>query len=234
MWSGPRNLSTAMMYSFAQRVDFEVVDEPFYAAYLAETGLRHPMYKETLATQLNEPKDVQSALGRPILLHRYEKHMAHHMLSTWDRSWLRNVLNVFLIRHPARVIDSYAKKREAPTLDDLGFRQQEALLRYCLEAGQAPVVIDSSDIRSKPEQSLTRLCEAIGVAFDRAMLKWSAGGKPYDGAWAPHWYGKVHQSTGFAGPEGPIPLIDTQLQPVLEAALPYYEQLLAHRLTFDT
>ncbi|KMW58888.1 Branched-chain-amino-acid aminotransferase-like protein 2 [Candidatus Rhodobacter oscarellae] len=230
MWSGPRNLSTAMMYAFAQRADCEAVDEPFYAAYLAETGLDHPMRAEILDSQPNDRGEVVAALAEAPKGIRYEKHMTHHMLPGWDLGWLADVVNVFLIRHPARVIASYAAKRENPTLNDIGFRQQFELFEHVKSLGQTPVVIDSADVRADPEQSLTRLCSALGLEFDPAMLRWEAGPKPYDGAWAPHWYGAVWNSTGFASVEGPLPDLSSASAALVEQALPYYEPLAALKL----
>ncbi len=228
MWSGPRNLSTAMMYSFAARGDCAVVDEPFYAAYLALTGLGHPMRDEILANQSQDPQHVaQSLLGSNPEGKRnfYQKHMTQHMVPRVPRDWMREVTNVFLIRHPARVIASYAAKRESPVLDDIGFRQQAELFEQVLSWGGNPVVVDSHDIREDPETALRKLCAAIGLVFLPEMLSWPKGGHRDDGVWARHWYGAVWQSTGFAAPEGDLPEIPTCLQPVLQAALPYYEAL---------
>lgn len=202
MWSGPRNLSTAMMYAFGNRTDCAVVDEPFYAAYLARTGLEHPMRDAILAAQPQDPATVAATLAGPNpegKAHWYQKHMTQHMIAGVPRGWMRGVTNVFLIRHPARVIASYAAKRENPTLDDIGFRQQAELFREVLGLGGDPIVIDSHDIREDPCRMLEKLCAAIGVPFDPAMLGWPAGGHKDDGVWAAHWYGAVWNSTGFAG-----------------------------------
>lgn len=227
MWSGPRNLSTAMMYSFAQRRDCQVVDEPFYAAYLVATGLDHPMRAEILEAQSHDPETVTQSLTTPLHGIRYEKHMSHHVLPEWDLSWLANVVNVFLIRHPARVIASYAAKRENPSADDLGFRQQFALFRHVQKLGQQPIVIDSFDVRADPQGTIAGLCSSIGIASDPAMLRWDAGKKPYDGVWAAHWYDAVHRSTGFAGREGPLPDVAEEHAAVLKATLPAYEAMRA-------
>ncbi|AVO37822.1 sulfotransferase family protein [Pukyongiella litopenaei] len=230
MWSGPRNLSTAMMYAFAARGDCAVVDEPLYAAYLAQTGLDHPMREAILAAQSADPDRVIGDLlgdipgGKP---HFYQKHMSQHMLPGIDRSWQGQMRNVFLIRHPARVIASYAAKRENPVLDDIGFRQQAELFDLATASGDEPVVIDSHDIRDDPATMLERLCDAIGLPFTIDMLLWPAGGHPADGVWAEHWYGAVHRSTGFAEPEGDLPEIPDALRPVLDAAMPHYDRLQA-------
>jgi hypothetical protein len=230
MWSGPRNLSTAMMYSFGARGDCAVVDEPFYAAYLAETGLDHPMRDRILAAQPTDPAQVVERITGPIPAghpHFYQKHMTQHMLPGVPRDWMRMVSNVFLIRHPARVIASYAAKRENPTLADIGFVQQAELFDEVMRWQGSPVVIDSTDIRADPEKMLKRLCHAIGLPFTPKMLKWPRGGHPEDGVWAEHWYGAVWNSTGFAAAEGPLPPVPGHLQPVLDAALPHYRRLKA-------
>ncbi|WP_415922417.1 HAD family hydrolase [Tateyamaria sp. SN6-1] len=225
MWSGPRNLSTAMMYSFAARGDTRVVDEPFYAAYLSETGLDHPMRDAVLASQPKDPaavaKTLISPVSEPIF---YQKHMTHHMLDHWSLDWMTQVQNVFLIRHPARVVASYRAKREAPVLDDLGFVQQARIM----ERVDTPVLIDAADIRRDPAGMLQRLCAVLDIPWTANMLHWPAGGHALDGVWAAHWYGSVHASTGFAGPEGPLPDIT---DPLIDAAMPYYEAMAAYKLT---
>lgn len=228
MWSGPRNLSTAMMYAFATRADFAVVDEPFYAAYLAKTGLEHPMRDDIIASQPTNPDVVVSNLLGPIpdgKPHFYQKHMSQHMISGMPRDWVTDVTNIFLIRHPARVAASFSEKYDNPTLQDIGFTQQAELFDQLTNAGARPVVVESADIRRDPERMLKRLCAAIDLPWDPAMLRWPAGGHPDDGVWAAHWYGAVHRSTGFAAAEGPPPQLSGSQQVLADAALPYYEKL---------
>lgn len=230
MWSGPRNLSTAMMYSFGARPDFAVVDEPFYAAYLALTGLDHPMGDAIIASQPTDPAQVVDQLLGPIpdgKPHFYQKHMSQHMIPGIPRDWITDVVNVFLIRHPARVAASFSAKYENPTLPEIGFTQQVDLYDQLNAAGARPVVIDSHDIRKDPETMLRRLCDVIGLEWDPAMLSWPAGGHKSDGVWAAHWYGSVHASTGFAGPEGPLPDLDGPRADLARAAMPSYEVLRA-------
>jgi len=226
MWSGPRNLSTAMMYSFGNRADFAVMDEPFYAAYLAATGVDHPMRAEILAAQDTDPAKVAALCAQPGRRHMYMKHMPHHMLDGFPMDWAKACVNIHLIRHPARVIASYAAKREAPSFADIGFGQQTAL--YDQIGG---LVIDSADIRADPEGMLRKLCTAIDLPFDPAMLSWPAGARPEDGVWASHWYGAVHQSTGFAGAEGPLPTLSGDEERLLEEALPHYNTLYDQRIS---
>ncbi len=229
MWSGPRNLSTAMMYSFAARGDCAVVDEPFYAAYLAQSGVVHPMSAEIRASQPNDPAQVAAAITgsnpaeKPIF---YQKHMTHHMLPGMDLSWMAACENVFLIRHPARVIASYARKREGPTLEDIGFPQQAVLFeREARRLGRSPLVIDSFDIRANPAGMLNKLCSALGIPYTDKMLHWPAGGHASDGVWASHWYGAVHRSTGFEAVEGPLPELTGVYADLVAEALPFYDQL---------
>ncbi len=221
VWSGPRNLSTAMMYAFANRPDFTAMDEPFYGAYLAASGVVHPMGEQIMASQPTDPNivaaDCADAGPKP---HKYMKHMPHHMLDGFPLDWAKDCINIHLIRHPARVIASYAAKRENPTLEDIGYPQQADLFDKI-----GGLVIDSHDIREGPENALRSLCRKIGLPFDCAMLNWPAGPKSFDGVWAYHWYNAVHQSTGFAGAEGPLPQMKGTAADLLNAALPYYEKL---------
>jgi len=232
MWSGPRNLSTALMYAFAQRADMSVRDEPFYAAYLAATGLAHPLRAAVLASQPTDPAEVSRACARPAADGRpaYLKLMTHHMLPGFDTGFMAACRNVFLIRHPARVLASYAARRDTATLADIGIVRQRALFEAARARGDAPVVIDSADIRADSDAMLRALCAALGLPFDPAMLSWPAGGNAADGAWAPHWYGAVHRSTGFAGPEGAPPDLPPHLAELCDAALPDYAALARHRL----
>lgn len=234
MWSGPRNLSTAMMYAFSARGDAVVWDEPFYAAYLEATGIDHPMRDAIIAENESDPDRIASICKGPVPQHKtlfYQKHMTLHMVDGFDRRWMRACSNVFLIRHPARVIASYAKKRDAATLADIGFVQQEQLFNEVAGwSGATPLVIDSDDIRADPEGMLRKLCAGLGIDFTRKMLKWPAGGNEADGTWAPHWYAAVHRSTGFDGSEGPLPALGGAYADLAASALPYYQRLAEHRL----
>ena len=234
MWSGPRNLSTAMMYSFAARGDCTVWDEPFYAAYLEATGISHPMRDQIIAAHETDPDVVAATCKGPVPQGNaifYQKQMTLHMIPEFDRRWMRSCSNVFLIRHPARVVASYAKKREGATLADIGFVQQADLFdEVAAWSGAVPVVIDCDDIRADPESMLRKLCEAIDVPFTRKMLRWPAGGNAADGVWAPHWYAAVHRSTGFDGAEGPLPNLGGTYADLAAQALPYYAKLAAHKI----
>ena len=228
MWSGPRNLSTALMYSFQNRSDFAVWDEPFYAPYLAQTGLAHPMADEIVAKHETNPATVAKRCLETISgqkPHFYMKHMPHHMIDGFPIDWAKSCKNVHLIRHPARVISSYGKKREEVSLYDIGFEQQHSIFKKL-----GGIVIDSADIRKNPEKMLRKLCEAISLPFDVRMLNWTAGARAEDGVWAGHWYNVVHKSTGFAEAEGPIPKLSKIHTKLLDAALPSYEELAKFKL----
>lgn len=225
MWSGPRNLSTAMMYAFAARGDCAVMDEPFYAASLKATGMAHPMDAEILAAHETDPGRVAATCAGPVpdgARHLYMKHMPHHMQPGFPLDWAADCVNIHLIRHPARVIASYGAKHDEVTLEHIGAAHQLRLW----EALPGPV-IDSAEIRADPRVGLTRLCALAGIPFTEAMLHWPAGPKPFDGIWARHWYNAVHRSTGFAGPEGPLPRIDGPARALLDEAMPYYTEMKA-------
>jgi hypothetical protein len=227
VWSGPRNLSTALMYSFANRADFTAMDEPFYAPYLAATGLNHPMTDAILTTHETGPQHVAMACATDgAKAHKYMKHMPHHMLDGFPLDWTKDCVNIHLIRHPARVIASYAVKRENPTLDDVGYPQQLAL--YERIGGH---IVDSYEIRQQPEKALKKLCSMIGIPFDSAMLSWSIGPRRFDGVWASHWYRAVHQSTGFVGPEGDLPELVGLHRALCIETMPYYSKLLTKKMT---
>ncbi|MCX7301734.1 MAG: HAD family hydrolase [Rhodobacterales bacterium] len=234
MWSGPRNLSTAMMYSFAARKDCAVWDEPFYAAYLKTTGIDHPMRDQIIAAHDADPESVAAACVGEIPHNQslfYQKHMPLHMVDGFPRGFMRACKNVFLIRHPARVVASYAKKREGPTLADIGFAQQSQMFDEVTDwLGHTPLVIDSADIRADPQTMLTKLCTALGITYTDRMLCWPAGPKPYDGIWAPHWYGAIHQSTGFGSAEGALPDLPPAYQRLTDLAFPHYDRLAAYKL----
>ncbi len=229
MWSGPRNLSTALMYAFGNRGDMTCVDEPFYGPYLRLTGLDHPMRDEIIASRPESPVEVEQNLISD--QHAYHKHMCQHMIDGIPRGFMEHCVNVFLIRHPARVVASFTKEYPQATAADIGFAAQVELYDHVLALGRTPVVIDSADIRADPRAMLTALCDAIGLDFTDRMLSWPAGPKPYDGVWAPVWYASVHASTGFAGPEGPLPDLTGHAADLTAEALPYYEKMAARKIT---
>ncbi|EMR03278.1 sulfotransferase-like domain-containing protein [Cesiribacter andamanensis] len=233
--SGPRNLSTALMYSFAQRPDMVVVDEPFYAHYLLHTGLEHPGREAVLASQAADPQQVirEVIFGdypRPVV---FFKNMAKH-LQGFDFSFYAQLQNVFLIRDPARLIASFA--RVVPQLDEaeIGLRQACELFDDLRQKGHAPVVLNSDLLLEDPQQVLRKLCAALSIPFEPAMLQWPPGPRPEDGIWAPYWYAGVHKSRGFGPPPGPLTDFPDRYQPLLEEVLPFYEHLTQFALTPDS
>lgn len=237
MWSGPRNISTALMRAFENRSDCMVWDEPLYAHYLKETGLAHPMAEEIVAAYDSDWRSVlarccQGDTGGAAVF--YQKHMTHHLLPGMEAGGALDMLdrltNCFLIRDPERVVASYARKREQVTLEDLGFPQQQRLFEtVCERDGRAPPVIDSDDLLRDPEGLLRALCAAVDLDFDPAMLRWPAGRRASDGLWAAHWYASVEASTGFA-PPGPAAPVPEELRPLVDAARPCCEALRPFRL----
>jgi hypothetical protein len=229
MWSGPRNISTAMMRSFEARSDSVVVDEPLYSHYLQATGLDHPMRAEVIASQPARWEDAVAQLLAPLpegIEVQYQKHMTHHLLPQIGADWMVGLRHAYLIRDPARVIASYARVRSTPDLADLGFEQQAQIFRRF-----AGPVVDSDDLLRDPAGMLARLCSALDIEFQPAMLRWAAGPRDSDGVWAPQWYASVEASTGFAPPRTEPIEVPDRLRPLLEQARPYYDELAVHRLT---
>jgi hypothetical protein len=232
MWSGPRNISTAMMYSFGNRPDCVAWDEPFYAFSLLNHGNDHPMRGQIIAANESDWDKLVARCtteqAKPLF---YQKHMTHHMLEGQDRNWILRLTNAFLIRDPARVLASYTKKWAEVDLRAIGFVEQAEIFDMVAQKlGRAPPVVDADDVLADPRRVLARLCEACGIAFDEAMLKWPAGPKPFDGNWAPHWYNAVWASTGFSKPDAKPEKLPDHLRGIAEAALPYYAKMQRFRL----
>ncbi len=233
MWSGPRNISTTMMRSFENRRDCAVVDEPFYAHFLKETGEDHPMGAAVIASQPTDWRDVVRRLTTdnpaPVF---FQKHMCHHITRTMELDWLAELEHFFLIRDPARMIPSYAEKMETISLEALGLPQQLFLFEQITEQkGAPPPVLDAHDILTDPRTMLSTLCAALAMPFDEAMLSWPSGPRKSDGVWGPHWYNVVNTSTGFRPPPETSPEIHPDHAPLLIQARPIYEALYRHRLT---
>ena len=236
MWSGPRNISTAMMRSWGSRADTVVMDEPFYGAYLAATGLDHPMRGEILAAHPTGWDEIaRDCAGRGGAAVVYQKHMAQHMVEGAPLGWMASVRHAFLIRPPAEVAVSFGAKWEGMRAGDLGFARQAGLFdRVCDMTGRAPPVVEAHDVLSDPEGTLRALCAALDVPFDAAMLSWAPGPRPTDGVWAAHWYEAVNRSGGFARPQaGGEAEVPEALRGVVEACQPHYERLTALRLRPD-
>ena len=235
MWSGPRNLSTAMMRSFGSRADTFVSDEPFYGCFLRDSGADHPMRDETVASMDCDWDRVIATLsgdapdGSPVW---YQKHMWHHMTGPVGYEDFAGFRHAFLIREPERMIASYLKKREVARFENFGLaRQAEFFEREAERLGQAPPVIDANDVLADPGGVLSRLCAALGIAWDPAMLSWAPGRRETDGAWAAHWYNAVEKSTGFGEPDTGSVLLEDEDRRLAERMRPFYGRLAEHRIT---
>jgi hypothetical protein len=234
MWSGPRNISTAMLRSFGQRADAIVCDEPLYAHYLKATGLPHPGADEVIAHGEPDWERAVAALVAPLPPGKtlfYQKHMTHHLLPDVGRGWLAGLTNAFLIRDPREMLVSLMKNIPEPRMEDTGLPQQvELFASERARTGRTPVVIDARDVLTDPRRALGALCEALGIPFDEAMLAWPPGRRATDGIWAKHWYANVEKSTGFEAyrPREEVP--PPELADLLARCLAHYETLHAHRL----
>ena len=229
LWSGPRNISTALMYSFAQRSDTSVFDEPLYAYYLKSTlaDEYHPGAEDVLASLENDGKKViEMMMGKhdkPVV---FFKNMTHHLLDL-DRSFMKDVVNVILTRDPVEMLPSFAEVIENPTMEDVGYALHIELVDYLQENEVKPVIIDSKSILMNPERALASLCNQAGIAFDENMLSWKVGARPEDGVWAKYWYDSVHKSTGFMKYKPKKTSFPKHLTPLLDTCIPHYESLLA-------
>ncbi|MBX7493103.1 sulfotransferase [Qipengyuania sp. 1NDW9] len=235
MWSGPRNISTAMMRSFGSRADCAVSDEPFYGAFLKATGEPHPLARETIESMecdwhtVLRQKSGDAPGGQPVW---YQKHMPHHMVGPVSIAAFGDHLHAFLIRAPERVVASYRKKNELRRAEMLGFAQMRSYFDFeCERSGTVPPVVDSDDILADPEGVLIRLCEALGIDWDPAMLTWEEGPHPEDGVWGTHWYDRVNASTGFGAPPGDLPELEGEYLQVAEECRDDYEALARYRIS---
>lgn len=231
MWSGPRNISTAMMRAWENRPDCTVSDEPLYAHYLAHTGLDHPAREQVVARGDTDWRSVVATLtgpapaGAPVW---YQKHMTHHLLPHIDHGWIARLRNVLLIRNPREVVASYLKARSTVTAEDIGLPQQLRLYRELAAAGDPPPVIDASDFLRAPEAHLRALCQWLGIDFTDRMLSWRKGPRDSDGIWAPHWYAHVWESTGFEVPEAREVVLTAEGEAVADECIEAYRWLRAH------
>ncbi|MDQ6913268.1 MAG: HAD family hydrolase [Verrucomicrobiota bacterium] len=233
MWSGPRNISTAMMRAWENRPDTFVIDEPFYAYYLQRTAADHPGRDEVIAHGETDWKKVVTRLtsdppnGKRIF---YQKQMTHHLLPEIDRDWMLGLTNCFLIRDPAEVIASYTKKNREPTLEDVGFVQQEEIFNWLRARSGRPAVIDARDVLENPRKTLSLLCAAVGVEFTETMLLWPAGRRETDGIWAKYWYAEVEKSTAFQPHKSNRAEVPARLAAVHDKCREIYERLHGFRL----
>jgi len=235
MWSGPRNISTAMMRSWGNRPDTFVCDEPLYAHYLQKTGIQHPGAEEIIGTYENDWRKVVDWLTGPVPNDRaifFQKHMTHHLLPEIDRGWLERVDNAFLIRQPRDVLTSYVRVVPNPTMDDTGLPQQLEIFQWVRHrTGLVPPVLDADDVLKNPEQLLRALCTALDVEFSPSMLCWPPGPRATDGVWAKYWYSAVLESTSFQPYRPKNEPVPPHLSDLLEQADAIYQQLYQHRLS---
>jgi hypothetical protein len=234
MWSGPRNISTAMLRSFGSRPDTHVTDEPLYSHYLKVTGAAHPGRDEIIATHESDWRKVTAWLTGPVPGGRavwYQKHMAHHFLPMIERGWLDRLTNAFLIREPDEMVSSLLKIYPDAGLADTGLPQQNEIFdRVADRLGRAPPILLASDVLKDPHAQLEAFCEVLGIPFFDAMLAWLAGPRETDGAWAPHWYAAVEASTGFEPWRcRHVELNEAQAR-LVDECRPYYDKLYALRL----
>lgn len=231
VWSGPRNVSTALMYAFRQRSDTTVLDEPLYGHYLKVTNSTHPGKAEVLAaTDTDGTRVVRDVLlgdySTPVVMF---KNMAHHLVGL-ERAFLAQLQNVLLTRDPFEMLPSLARQLSEPTLRDTGLQEQLEILEAVLASGQTPVVIEARKLLQNPEAVLSEVCRRLEIVFEPAMLSWTEGSKPEDGVWAKHWYEQVHASSTFAPYTPKTAPFPERLKPLLEACTPLYARLKAHAL----
>lgn len=235
MWSGPRNVSTALMRSFDSRADSVVCDEPLYAHYLAETGLDHPGADQVIKNHEPDWRKVVDWLTGPVPEGKslfYQKHMAHHMLPVISREWLGQVTNVFLIRDPRQMLTSLLEILPRPTIEDTGYPQQVKLFEEeQARTGTTPLVIDSKDLLMGPSGMLESICNRLGIPFDPGMMAWAPGLRETDGCWAEDWYGSALDSTGFKPYKAKQARVPASFRALESEAIELYERLHPHRLT---
>lgn len=224
LWSSPRNISTAMMYSFAQRDDTVAIDEPLYAHYLKITGIDHPDREKILQSQENDgakvvPETILGEYNKPIV---FLKQMTHHLVNI-DLGFLQHTKNILFIRDPKQIIASYAQIRPDVNMQDVGIEKQWKLFNYLTANNFSCIVLDSNEILKSPQYVLQQLCDALEIRFSDVMLHWPAGPKKEDGTWAKHWYENVHRSTGFEKQKTSERGLPAYLQPLHEECRVYYE-----------
>lgn len=236
-WSGPRNISTALMRAWDSRADTTVVDEPLYAYWLRATGAPHPGRDDIVRAYPTRWQDVVEWLtgpvpgGRPIW---FQKHMTKHVTDEVPLDWLDGFRHLFLIRDPAEVLVSFARVQPEVDLAETGLPEQVRLFEHVLDTtGHVPPVVDARDVLTAPRATLETVCAALDVPFDPAMLSWEAGRRPTDGIWARYWYDAVERSTGFAPYRPATETVPAHLEDLLARCRPLYEQLAQHRLTID-
>ncbi|MBC8406734.1 MAG: HAD family hydrolase [Planctomycetes bacterium] len=234
MWSGPRNVSTALMRAFDSRSDCFVSDEPLYGYYLSKHGLPHPIAEQIMASMATDWQSITHHLTGPIPHGRqlwYQKHMSHHLLDEIPRDWLCQLTNVFLVREPRAMLASLLQVLPEVDIADTGLPQQVELFRWEMErTGRVPVVVDSRELLLNPGGVLKQLCERVGITYGDEMLSWEAGVRPTDGCWAPYWYGDTHNSTGFTPYQPKEVEVPADYESLAQQCETLYQELAAFRL----
>ena len=227
MWSGPRNLSTALMRSFENRKDTYVLDEPFYAYYLKKTGLNHPMKKEIINHYpVSQKKIIKLITSKPenekIF---YQKHMTQHIIKNTNLDWIRNGYNCFLISHPAKVINSYIKKNSLRNIDDIGFKKQFKIFNKVKKNNLNFIVINADNILINPNKTIKKLCKLLKIKFSKKMLSWPKGKRSSDGIWSKVWYKNVELSNTFSKYRKEKINVPKKYKKIYEESLKYYNQM---------
>jgi len=235
MWSGPRNISTAMMRSWENRGDCAVIDEPFYAYFLKHTNIDHPMSDQIIANHENNlPTIIEQLSTQPKKGVFYQKHISTHMLEHMPLTWLNKVQNLFLIRDPRYMVASYTAKRVNTTASDLGYTQLQKVFEYSRNlAGQKTLVLDSRRFLEQPEKHLRYICDHLDLKFEQSMLSWPKGERSSDGIWHKHWYDSVKGSTGFGKPRSTLPVLNSNQQALVDQCMPHFEELNRHALVIN-
>jgi len=233
LWSCPRNVSTAFMYSFGQRVDTSIVDEPLYAHYLSNSTVIHPCQNEILSSQFQSGKKVveEVLFGKYSTEISFFKHMTHHLVEI-DWSFMLKMKNIIFIRDPRKILISYSKVIAKPTIEDIGIEKQLKLFNYLKQNKADFVVLDSNELLKNPPKCLELLCEKLNIPFDDKMLSWKKGARKEDGVWAKHWYDNVHNSTGFKvqnTSNQPI-VMPENLKELAEKCMPFYEAVVKYSI----
>ena len=227
-WSGPRNISTALMRSWSSRKDTFTTDEPFYAYYLNETKLKHPMYREIINKYPSNYNEIVNYLISEAPKNKkiwYQKHMAHHILDLSKIEWISNCQNCILLRHPKEVISSFTKKNTLNSVEELGYPQQYEIIKFLKKINKSYVVIDSSELLRNPEKSLSDWCRKINIKFEKSMLSWEKGNHIDDGIWWKHWYDNVINTTGFQQYNKKDINIENQYDSIYNESMEYYNYL---------
>lgn len=228
-WSGPRNISTALMRSWSSRKDSFVSDEPFYAYYLKKNQIKHPMYEEIISSYPSSYGSIVKSITSTIPENKtiwYQKHMAHHLSKNSNLDWTKKINNSILLRHPSLVINSFSKKFELKNSNQLGFEQQYAIYQFLKSANKDVFIVNTEVFLENPEKNLRNWCKFLNIKFDKNMLNWDKNFNKYDGLWGKHWYKNVNNSTGFEKNRAIIKKISSKYSKIYEESMFFYNKLI--------